>query len=326
LEWFFKSLLPYISKVVSTFGVTYEEDVIFKSQQLDLIYAQFWILYEILPNTSRSNYNPRQNPGPHGDDIIGLKNVKYIDLVTGHLKELYLSYSIGGQASSVSYTPTQLTEIHSMQSSTKPNRNQQPGGNKSKGRVKNHKGGRNNDNKPKDDANNDRLKVNAGEGNKEKRKVKFPYNICIDDNLTHLCPKLEEAARLLSLPPTVLANPFFHNQHMTSSSSNSINSMIGSQKPPTHDSGRLCINMVKSQINVATRSHDYSSSHVVLGLESPPPPETPLQIENLEPLPCIPKGVLKFSTHNPNARASQNYSIVEDLGQTPCAMLDLEVL
>ena len=32
LEWFPKSLLPYISKDVSTFGVTYEEEVIFKSQ------------------------------------------------------------------------------------------------------------------------------------------------------------------------------------------------------------------------------------------------------------------------------------------------------
>jgi hypothetical protein len=52
----------------------------------------------------------------------------------------------------------------------------------------------------------------------------------------------------------------------------------------------------------------------------------PLQIENLEPPPRILKGVLKRSTHNPNARASQNYSIVEDLGQTPCAMLALEVL
>jgi hypothetical protein len=38
------------------------------------------------------------------------------------------------------------------------------------------------------------------------------------------------------------------------------------------------------------------------------------------------KGVLKFSAHNPNARASQNYSIVKDLGQTPCVMSPLEVL
>jgi hypothetical protein len=88
-----------------------------------------------------------------------------------------------------------------VQSSTNPNGNQQLGGNKRKGRGNNRKGGRNNDNKPKDNAKNDRLKVNAGEGKKEKRKVKFPCKLCIDDHLTHLCPKLEEAARILSLPP-----------------------------------------------------------------------------------------------------------------------------
>jgi hypothetical protein len=85
--------------------------------------------------------------------------------------------------------------------------------------------------------------------------------------------------------------------------------------------------MVNSQVNVATRSHDYSSSQTVPGLESPPPPlETHLHIEKLGPPPRILKGLLKLSTHNPNARASQNYSIVEDLGQNPCAMSALELL
>jgi hypothetical protein len=51
----------------------------------------------------------------------------------------------------------------------------------------------------------------------------------------------------------------------------------------------LCINMVKYEVNVATRSHDYSSPQTVPGLESPPPPETPLQIEKPEPPPHIPK-------------------------------------
>jgi hypothetical protein len=40
----------------------------------------------------------------------------------------------------------------------------------------------------------------------------------------------------------------------------------------------------------------------------------------------IPKGAFKKASHNPNARAAQNYSIVEDLAQTPCAMSALEVL
>jgi hypothetical protein len=76
LEWFLKSLLPYISKDVSTSGVTSEEEVIFKAQHLDLIYAQSGMLYEILPNMSRSNYDPRKNPGPHANGIIGSANAK----------------------------------------------------------------------------------------------------------------------------------------------------------------------------------------------------------------------------------------------------------
>jgi hypothetical protein len=57
-------------------------------------------------------------------------------------------------------------------------------------------------------------------------------------------------------------------------------------------------------------------------------PLTPLQIEKTvgEMMTRIPKGVFKKDSHNPNARASQNYSIVEDLAQTPCAMSALEVL
>ena len=39
LEWFLKSLFPYISKDVSTFGVTNEEEAILKEQHLDLIYS-----------------------------------------------------------------------------------------------------------------------------------------------------------------------------------------------------------------------------------------------------------------------------------------------
>jgi hypothetical protein len=40
----------------------------------------------------------------------------------------------------------------------------------------------------------------------------------------------------------------------------------------------------------------------------------------------IPKGAFKKYSHNPNTRATQNYSVVEDLSQTPCAMSALEVL
>jgi hypothetical protein len=57
-------------------------------------------------------------------------------------------------------------------------------------------------------------------------------------------------------------------------------------------------------------------------------PSVPLQIEKTmgETMTRILKGVFKKASHNLNVRATQNYSVVEDLSQTPCAMSSLEVL
>ena len=89
---------------------------------------------------------------------------------------------------------------------------------------------------------------------------------------------------------------------------------------------RLAVIMVASiwcAAKVVTRAKDYGSSQPDLGKE-PDPPRSPLRIEKTvdkpEVAPRIPKGVLNCLGHNPNARAAQNYSIVKDLGQTPCAM------
>jgi hypothetical protein len=188
LEWFLKSLLPYILKDVSTSRVTYEEEAILKAQQLNLIYDQSGMLYEIIPDTPRLNYDPRQKPKLHADGIIGSANDKSIDLVTNQLKGLSLNHLVAGQASASSSTPTQLVDVHSVQSSTNPNGNQQLGGNRRKGRGNNQKGGKNN-NKAKDDTNNDRSNNNSCEGKKEKRNVNFLCKLCKYDHLTHLFPK-----------------------------------------------------------------------------------------------------------------------------------------
>jgi hypothetical protein len=101
----------------------------------------------------------------------------------------------------------------------------------------------------------------------------------------------------------------------------------GIQNPQSQDGNRVCINMVDAKIDIATLSRDYRSSKASTSLEAPPPhPNMNLHIEKLEPLPRILKGVLKFYTQKPNARAAQNYSIVDDLGQTPCVMSALEVI
>jgi hypothetical protein len=111
--------------------------------------------------------------------------------------------------------------------------------------------------------------------------VKFPSNPFTYDHLTNLCPKLAEAVRLLSQSPVVLTNPFPHNQHLASSSSNVGN--VAGQNQQSQDGDHLCINMVDAKNDMATRSQYYSSKKTIPGLESPPPPpETTLQIEKLE--------------------------------------------
>ena len=93
-------------------------------------------------------------------------------------------------------------------------------------------------------------------------------------------------------------------------------------------SSRGCINMVRA-VKIVTRAKDYGSSQPDPGKE-PDPPGTPLHIEKPvdkpEAAPHIPKGLLKHLGHNPNTRAAQKYSIVENLGHTPCVMSALEVL
>jgi hypothetical protein len=74
--------------------------------------------------------------------------------------------------------------------------------------------------------------------------------------------------------------------------------------------------------------HDYGMPNTSEKGKEAENPSLPLQIENTlgETMTRIPKGVFKKDSHNPNARAAQNYSVVEDLSQTPCAMSTLEVL
>ena len=109
----------------------------------------------------------------------------------------------------------------------------------------------------------------------------------------------------------MLTKPLPRNQNMNSRTHDHSG---GDQDPSEASSGHGCINMVRAT-KVVTRAKDYGSSQPDLGKE-PTPPGSLLHIENPvdkpEVAPCIPKGVLKFSGHNPNARATQNYSFVKD--------------
>jgi len=72
VDLFVKSLLPYIVKYVALFGVTTEEEAIIRAQQLDLVYSQSRVLYDILPNAPRAEKNPTKfSSGAHADGIVG---------------------------------------------------------------------------------------------------------------------------------------------------------------------------------------------------------------------------------------------------------------
>jgi hypothetical protein len=73
---------------------------------------------------------------------------------------------------------------------------------------------------------------------------------------------------------------------MASGTSNTRNALGGGQNPPAHDGVHQCMNMVRSEISIATRTHDYGPPQPTLGTE-PPPLETPLQIDKPDPMPHI---------------------------------------
>jgi hypothetical protein len=86
LEWFLKSLLPYISKDVATSVVVTEEQAIFRAQQLELIYCQSGMLYEIIPNASQSTLDlSKPKSGPHANGIVGSSQSKVADLISNQM-------------------------------------------------------------------------------------------------------------------------------------------------------------------------------------------------------------------------------------------------
>jgi hypothetical protein len=98
--------------------------------------------------------------------------------------------------------------------------------------------------------------------------------------------------------------------------------------PPTNNPASANVYMVKGDAFISTRAHDYSKPSTSEKGKEYELPSLPLQIEKMlgETMTCIPKGTFKNNSHNPNARATQNYSVVEYLSQTPCAISALEVL
>ena len=97
---------------------------------MDLIYDQSGLLYEIIPNTLCSSFDPKVKLGPHTDGIVGCMSTKPMDSIMKHVSQLSMNQSSLGQATTSSQ-PTQTASVLSAQSSDQKG-NQQPGRNKKK--------------------------------------------------------------------------------------------------------------------------------------------------------------------------------------------------
>ena len=114
LEWFLKSLLPYIAKDFSTSAVQNEKQGIFRVQELDLIYAQSSLLYDIIPNAPHSSFNHKVKAAPHVDGFVGCASAKPADLIAKQVSQLSINQYALGQAMASSQ-PTQIVSVLSVQ-------------------------------------------------------------------------------------------------------------------------------------------------------------------------------------------------------------------
>ena len=125
--------------------MTNEEEAILRAQQLDLIYSQSGILYEIIPEAPRPTHDAEKpKPRPHADCVVGSINSPTVESLAKQLHQLSVKQSMV-EAAKAAPSPQSANVF----AQTSQKGNQQPGGKKKRGKK-----GEGNQNKQKP-ANND---------------------------------------------------------------------------------------------------------------------------------------------------------------------------
>jgi hypothetical protein len=100
-----------------TSRVFFEEDAIMRAQQLELIYFQSGLLYEILPDAPCSILDKTiQRSGPHVDGIVGLAQTKPTEQLTKQLQQLSIQHTGANQTTALATPPTKILDVHTVQS------------------------------------------------------------------------------------------------------------------------------------------------------------------------------------------------------------------
>jgi hypothetical protein len=330
-EWFTKSLLPQITRDVSMGVVVTKEEAISRAQYLDLVYSQSGILYELIPNATRATTDPSKPLSTsYADGVIGSVKTQYTSPLTRTTQRSASTSAPSSTTPSSTSPQTQVSEVNTVQSAPSQ---------QSRGKKKAR-------NKPKKNNNNEQPKNQTQTpvaGKQPQWKLKFPCLICGDDHYTRDCQHHNEVAKLFNgnSQPTVLTQPFPQQQSLVAQTPTP-----GGSSNQSHDEASTSAHIYMfNGINLTTRTMTYDTpikpdkSKATNGSlpdplpssVSPPsssPPFGPLQIEkpSFDSILHPPKSTIRKSTFNPSSRAAQNYNIVEDLAQAPCAMSALEVL
>jgi hypothetical protein len=133
-------------------------------------------------------------------------------------------------------------------------------------------------------------------------------------------------------PPAVLQNPIPHQGVMnTQQDMQPTLPQIGQYPNLGNPVDRTILLTSEEEVLLQTRSRQYNATPESSPTTSDAPPVItgpPLMIPhpNTDPPLRIPRIPLCRNVHNPQARAAHNYSLVDDLAQSPAAMSVLEVL
>lgn len=300
-----------------------EEKAIRHSQQLDLIYSQANMLYNIIPHAPwSSNETLRLAPGPHVNGVFGSASSTATTQLVGKLSQMTLSNNPTNATSVTTSiaTSSQSSDVNFMQTTTSKT-SQHPGGKKKKN---NNRCKKNSSTQLTGQINQE---TNVG-GSKSKQKFKYPCMVCQEYHVTKYCPHLGDVQNYVkqgqpSSQLAVLRNLFPAPQQM----------LDQVPCPPSGgaSSSSTTILMDNALIGISTRANNYDQPKCSSTAKDTPltyQPDSSLTFgKQAFEFPSHPSKVkLHRTMHNFNTQVAQHYNIVEDLAQAPCAMLALEVL
>jgi hypothetical protein len=101
-----------------------------RGQQIELLYSQSGLLYEIFPDAPHSILDKtRQRAGPHVVGIVGSAKTNPVEQLMKQLQQLSIQHTTVSQNIVLATPPTQTLDVHKVQL-INPKATQQPDGKK----------------------------------------------------------------------------------------------------------------------------------------------------------------------------------------------------